>query len=139
MAPVCRIRPDAQEGAGPLACLSGTGATPDPRRPSAAWASSSQRGGRWSIGTGTTAADHDPKDVETALLERVHHINDTVDKHARIGAVVISKEPWTIENEVLTPTMKIRREQVEGRFGELAQQLAHDAAVEGEVFVRWVD
>ncbi len=86
-----------------------------------------------------SAAAHDPKDVEAALLERVHHINETVDHHARVGAVIVSKEPWTIENEVLTPTLKIRREQVEERFGELARELATASAQEKEIYVRWVD
>ena len=83
------------------------------------------------------AAEHDPKDIELALLERTHKINESVDKHARIGAVIISTDPWTIENEILTPTMKIRREQIELRFGELAQPLAHESAEKGEVFIRW--
>ncbi|MDB3967477.1 AMP-binding protein, partial [Porticoccaceae bacterium] len=52
-----------------------------------------------------------PREIlEVALLERVKAVNTEVDKHARIGAVIISSEPWSIENRVLTPTMKIRRE-----------------------------
>ena len=65
-------------------------------------------------------------------------VNETVEKHARIGAVMISREPWTIENEILTPTLKIRREEVEKRFGERARELALEAAVEGGVRLEWV-
>ena len=47
--------------------------------------------------------------------------------------MIIATDPWTIENEMLTPTLKIRRDEVETRFGEHAQQLAHDAAVGGKI------
>jgi long-chain acyl-CoA synthetase len=51
---------------------------------------------------------------------------------------MISREPWPIENEILTPTLKIRREEVEKRFGERARELALEAAVEGGVRLEWV-
>ncbi len=88
---------------------------------------------------GSAASAHDPKDIETAILERAHTINETVEKHARVGAVIISTDPWTIENEILTPTMKIRREQVEDKFGELAERLAHESAEKGQVLIRWFE
>jgi long-chain acyl-CoA synthetase len=65
-------------------------------------------------------------------------VNSDVDKHARIGAVIVSRDPWTIDNAMLTPTLKIRREQIEGRFGERAQELARDAAVQGELLLEWI-
>jgi long-chain acyl-CoA synthetase len=60
-----------------------------------------------------------------------------VDKHARIGAVIIATEAWSIENGALTPTLKIRREQVENRFGERARQLAREAVERGELLIDW--
>lgn len=77
--------------------------------------------------------------VESAALDTIEHINSHIEKHARIGAVIFSKTPWTIENEVLTPTMKIRREQVEQRFGERAEKLARAGAEQGSVQIFWVD
>ena len=81
------------------------------------------------------AQKQETQTVEAALRDQAAKVNARVDKHARIGAVIIATEPWTIENEVLTPTLKIRREKVEGRFGERAQELAHRAAEQGEIFV----
>ncbi len=83
------------------------------------------------------AQKQDRSAVEKALLEKAAAVNDKVEKHARIGAVIISTDPWTIENEVLTPTLKIRREEVEGRFGERARELAHEGAVQGEIRMEW--
>ena len=75
--------------------------------------------------------------VEKDLRQMALRVNDGVEKHARIGALVISTEPWGIENAMLTPTLKIRREQVEQAFGEKAQALAHEAAIEGKLLVAW--
>ncbi len=75
--------------------------------------------------------------VETVLRERVAAVNAETDKHARIGAVIVSTEPWTIDNKVLTPTMKIRREKIEEHFGERAQELARQAAEQGEILIEW--
>ena len=83
------------------------------------------------------ACQQDRAVIEEGLLEQVEKVNEEVEKHARIGAVMMTTEPWTIENEVLTPTMKIRREKVEVRFGERAQELARESAEKGEILLDW--
>lgn len=77
--------------------------------------------------------------VEAAARDTVASINATIEKHARIGAVIFSKAPWTIENEILTPTMKIRREQIENKFGEKAERLAREGAETGDIQLLWFD
>ena len=79
------------------------------------------------------------EEVEAATLATIEDINRQIEKHARIGAVIFSQTPWTIENEILTPTMKIRREQIEKKFGETAEQLARESAEAGRVGVYWFD
>ncbi|KGE04150.1 AMP-binding protein [Pseudohaliea rubra] len=79
-----------------------------------------------------------PRDeIEQSFRDTVAAINDSVEKHARIGAVIVSSEPWGIENEVLTPTLKIRREKIDERFGALAEALARESAEAGRVLVHW--
>ncbi|MDX1733538.1 MAG: AMP-binding protein [Halioglobus sp.] len=85
------------------------------------------------------AQERPREEVEAILRERVDAVNGEVEKHARIGAVIVSVEPWTIENGILTPTMKIRREKIEERFGERAQDLARRAAEQGELLLEWDD
>ena len=75
--------------------------------------------------------------VEAALLERVKAVDIEVEKHARIGAVMISAEPWSIDNNVLTPTMKIRRDMVEELFGEKARELAQKSAETKQILFHW--
>ena len=79
------------------------------------------------------------EEVEAAALATVDSINGEIEKHARIGAVIFSREPWTIENEILTPTMKIRREQIENKFGESAERIAREGAETGTIQLHWLD
>jgi len=75
--------------------------------------------------------------VESSVLDTIREINEEIEKHARIGAVILTREPWSIENEVLTPTLKMRREKVEERFAELAEELARRSAEERELLLHW--
>ncbi len=85
------------------------------------------------------AAKSTPKaSIETSLLTQAETVNKTLDKHARIGAVIVSQEPWTIENGMLTPTLKLKRDQIEAKFGERAQQLAHESAEKRSLLIDWM-
>jgi len=84
----------------------------------------------------TAAAQAMPEgEVDDALEALVQEVNVGVEKHARIGAVIVAIEPWTIENGVLTPTLKIRREEIEQRFSDLAEELARESARQRRVLV----
>ena len=76
-------------------------------------------------------------EIEDSIKDSVTSINLEQEKHAHIGAVILSREAWSIENEILTPTMKIRRDQVEERFGIQAEDLARSAAEVGELLIHW--
>ena len=52
-------------------------------------------------------------------------------KHEQIGALILSREPWSQENDVLTHTLKIKRDELENRYAaEIAA--AGDRMREGE-------
>lgn len=53
-----------------------------------------------------------------ALLDEV---NRTLESHERLQFVAVTGDQWTIENEFLTPTMKMRRARIEERYGPLAE------------------
>lgn len=76
--------------------------------------------------------------VESEIREQISAVNEDLYHHARIGAVLLTKEPWTIENGMLTPTLKIRRDEVESVFGAKAEPLARRAAESHQELVEWV-
>ncbi|MCK5771758.1 AMP-binding protein [Algiphilus sp.] len=50
-----------------------------------------------------------------ALLDQV---NGTLDPHEQLAFAVVVADAWSIENGLLTPTMKIRRSAIEGRYAD---------------------
>ncbi len=54
-----------------------------------------------------------------ALLQQV---NGALEDHERMDYLVVVKEPWTMENGFLTPTMKIKRSVIEERYLPLAER-----------------
>ena len=53
----------------------------------------------------------------TTLLEQV---NRALESHERLQFIAVTSDVWGIENEFLTPTMKLRRARIEERYGALA-------------------
>lgn len=61
------------------------------------------------------------KEVEPQLLELMKEVNDSVDPHEALQFMVVVNEQWTIENEFLTPTMKIKRNVIDDVYGPLQE------------------
>ncbi len=83
------------------------------------------------------AAEQQRERITADLQALVEGLNQQVERHARIGGLIVTDQAWTIENGMLTPTLKLRREQVEAGFGEAAFDLARRAAEQGELLLAW--
>ncbi len=59
--------------------------------------------------------------VEKSLVETMEAVNKGLIDYERVRKIVIMKEPWTAENGVLTPKMSIKRNVLEGKYGENLQ------------------
>ena len=81
------------------------------------------------------AAERDWAALSAELAAQAEAVNAEVEKHARIGAVIVAPQAWTIDNGMLTPTMKLKRNQVEEQFGAQAEALARQAAEQGQILV----
>ena len=65
-----------------------------------------------------------PKEqVAASLKENLLAVNNQLESHEKIGAVVVVAEPWTPENDVLTPTLKIKRHVLHKQFAERVEEL----------------
>ena len=51
--------------------------------------------------------------VEKEMDSLLQSINATVADHEQLHMIVVAREPWSIENGFLTPTMKVRRARIE--------------------------
>jgi len=52
-------------------------------------------------------------DLNSSLLQSILEVNAHLEKHEKIEKAVIMKEDWTVENGLVTPTLKIKRSRVE--------------------------
>lgn len=55
-------------------------------------------------------------DIEAKLIDELESVNAQLEHHEQLRFIVISEQPWTIDNELLTPTFKVRRATLEQRF-----------------------
>lgn len=59
----------------------------------------------------------------TAELEGlIDRVNASLDPHEQMKFVVVVRNPWTIDNGMLTPTMKIRRSVVESKYEPMVER-----------------
>tara|TARA_Y100001968_G_C19431440_1_gene757278 strand:- start:334 stop:1968 length:1635 start_codon:yes stop_codon:yes gene_type:complete len=56
------------------------------------------------------------QDLIFSLERTLEIVNSKLEKHEIINKIIVIKEAWTIENNLLTPTMKIKRTDVEKRY-----------------------
>jgi long-subunit acyl-CoA synthetase (AMP-forming) len=53
------------------------------------------------------------QEMEHSLKETMEIVNGKLDQHERLAKLVVMRQPWTVENDLLTPTMKIKRNELE--------------------------
>ena len=70
-------------------------------------------------------------DLTKADMERV---NAPLEDHEKIAKLVLVKDRWTAEDGLLTPTLKVRRGDVEARYAEVVAR----EALQREVLISWV-
>lgn len=56
------------------------------------------------------------EDITLSLQATLKEVNKILEAHERLSALVVSKDEWTIDNGVLTPTLKIKRNVLESQY-----------------------
>jgi long-chain acyl-CoA synthetase len=61
--------------------------------------------------------------LHKALLEAVERVNANLSVIERVRRIMVAPEPFTIENEMMTPTLKLRRHVITKRYREDLERL----------------
>jgi long-subunit acyl-CoA synthetase (AMP-forming) len=59
--------------------------------------------------------------VEKELSQLLEDVNRVLPPHEQLRMLVVAREPWTIENGFLTPTMKVKRSRIEAAVAASAE------------------
>ena len=57
-------------------------------------------------------------ELETSLTAHIKAINATLDPHEQLDCIVVTAEAWTVENDLITPTFKVKRNRIEDLFAK---------------------
>ncbi|GGK45558.1 AMP-binding protein [Aliivibrio fischeri] len=66
---------------------------------------------------------------ERTALKNLETINDGLESHEKLKGILMIKEPWSIENGILTPTLKIKRHVLEKNYHEFASNWPQDKKI----------
>ena len=53
------------------------------------------------------------------LEHTINSVNETLESHEKLSHILVSNDDWTTDNGLLTPTLKIKRDQIEKKFEKL--------------------
>jgi long-chain acyl-CoA synthetase len=62
------------------------------------------------------------RDIENRILNTTTDVNKELEHHEIVERIFIVKDVWTAENGMLTPTMKIKRNEVEKKYNTLCEK-----------------
>lgn len=68
-----------------------------------------------------SAPGEDRQALGSGLERWLAQVNAGLDKHERMGHLVVVKDHWAVENGFLTPTLKIKRNVIESTYGPQLQ------------------
>ena len=56
--------------------------------------------------------------MEASLVEHLEQINQQLDPHEQLDCLVLITETWTVDNDLVTPTFKVKRNRIEAVYAQ---------------------
>ncbi len=66
-----------------------------------------------------TARKHAIEQLQDILHHALAAVNKSLEHHEQLAKLIVLPEEWTIQNGLLTPTLKIKRKMIDASFGDL--------------------
>jgi long-subunit acyl-CoA synthetase (AMP-forming) len=74
--------------------------------------------------------------LEASLAEHLKVVNAQLDPHEQMECLVVTVDPWSVENDILTPTMKVKRNRIEDLFAQKLRTMGRIGAQESGLDLR---
>jgi long-chain acyl-CoA synthetase len=55
-------------------------------------------------------------ELERSLASHLSAVNETLDPHEQLDCLVVVREAWTVDNDLVTPTLKVKRNCIEAAY-----------------------
>ncbi len=57
-------------------------------------------------------------ELEASMAAHIKAINQTLDPHEQLDCIVLMADAWTVDNDLITPTFKVKRNRIEDLFAK---------------------
>ena len=57
-------------------------------------------------------------ELEASLVAHINRINEGLDPHEQLDCIVLMTDAWTVDNDLITPTFKVKRNRIEDLFAQ---------------------
>lgn len=71
----------------------------------------------------------DKQRYENSLMRALTELNSKLESHEKVKGLLVIEEPWSIENNILTPTLKIKRHILEQKYQQLGSEWPSDKVI----------
>jgi len=66
----------------------------------------------------TAASPQGRGELESSLIAHLTGVNEALDPHEQLDCLVVMTEAWTVDNDLITPTFKVKRNRIEDLFAK---------------------
>ncbi|MCZ2406261.1 MAG: AMP-binding acetyl-CoA synthetase, partial [Burkholderiales bacterium] len=56
--------------------------------------------------------------LEASLAQHLKAVNAPLDPHEQLQCIVVVTTPWTVDNDMITPTFKVKRNRIEDVYAK---------------------